>query len=81
MRECIRDAKRRTNTTRGGRGARHPKTTLPHRLPGTPAAVVLLGGGAPAGTRPLRGWLNPPGPIFWSGPIRGPDGCPSHPPP
>ena len=26
----IRDAKPRTNTTRGGRGARHPKTTLPH---------------------------------------------------
>ena len=34
VRECIRDANPRTNTTRGGRGARHSKTTLPHRPPG-----------------------------------------------
>ena len=33
-----------TNTTRGGRRARHPKTTLPHRPPGPLAAVGLLGG-------------------------------------
>ena len=50
----FRDAKPRTNTTRGGRGARHPKTTLPHCPPGTPAAVVLLGGRpqAPARSTP-----------------------------
>ena len=52
VREFIRDTKPRTTTTRGGRRARHPKTPLPHRPPGTPTAVVLLGG-APAGTRPL----------------------------
>ena len=44
-----------TNTTRGGRRARHPKTTLPHRPPGSLAAVGLCPGGAPAGARPFRG--------------------------
>ena len=58
VREFIRDTKPRTNTTRGGRRARHPKTTLPHRPPGPPAADRIVGG-APAGTRPLRGWLIP----------------------
>ena len=58
VREFIRDATPKTNTTRGGRRARHPKTTLPHRPPGPPAAGRIVGG-APAGTRPLRGWLIP----------------------
>ena len=35
VREFIRDTKPRTNTRRGGRRARHPKTTLPYRPPGT----------------------------------------------
>ena len=58
--------KRRTNTTRGGRGARHPKTTLPHRPPGTPAAVVLFGGRPQAPARfgvknaPRRFFTRPP---------------------
>ena len=42
VREFIRDTKPRTNTTRGGRRARHPETTLPHRPPGTPAAVCSV---------------------------------------
>jgi len=58
VREFTRDTKPRTNTTRGGRRARHPKTTLPHRPPGPPAADRIVGG-APAGTRALRGWLIP----------------------
>ena len=44
MREFIKDTSLKTNTTRGGRGARHPKTTLPHHPPGAPAAIGLLGG-------------------------------------
>jgi len=44
-----------TNTTRGGRRARHPMTTLPHRPPGPLAAVGLLGGRPQAGARPFRG--------------------------
>ena len=44
VREFIRDTKPRTNTTRGGRRARHPKTALPHRPPGALAAIGLLGG-------------------------------------
>ena len=44
VREFIRDTKCRTNTTRGGRRARHPKTTLPHRPPGPPAADRIVGG-------------------------------------
>ena len=37
------------NTTRGGRRARNPKTTLPHRPPGPLATAGLLhvGGGRP----------------------------------
>eukprot|EP00964_Phaeocystis_antarctica_P114793 scaffold78740_cov62-Phaeocystis_antarctica.AAC.4 len=38
VREFIRDAKPRTNTTRGGRGARHPKTTLPLQTCSKPPA-------------------------------------------
>eukprot|EP00964_Phaeocystis_antarctica_P062876 scaffold37713_cov104-Phaeocystis_antarctica.AAC.1 len=44
VRECIRDATPITNTTRGGRRARHPKTTLPHRPPGPLAADRIVGG-------------------------------------
>ena len=44
VREFIRDKKPITNTTRGGRRARYPKTTLPHRPPGALAALSLLGG-------------------------------------
>ena len=63
------DPECKTRTTRGGRRARHPKTTLPHRPPG-PSSCGRIVGGVPAGARPFRGWLIPrPGPIHtlvWS---------------
>ena len=55
VREFIRDTKPRTNTTRSGRRARHPKTTLPHRPPGALSAIGLLGGRPQA---PARFWVS-----------------------
>ena len=40
----LKDTKPIKNTTRSGRRARHPKTTLPHRPPGPLAAAGLSGG-------------------------------------
>eukprot|EP00964_Phaeocystis_antarctica_P014861 scaffold8207_cov22-Phaeocystis_antarctica.AAC.1 len=45
------DATAITNTTRGGRRARHPKTTLPHRPPGLLAADRIVGGSPRAPAR------------------------------
>eukprot|EP00964_Phaeocystis_antarctica_P126855 scaffold90525_cov54-Phaeocystis_antarctica.AAC.1 len=54
--------------------------STPHRPPGPPArsSGSYCWGGARRHP-PAPGVANPPGPIFWSSPIRGPDGCPSHP--
>ena len=52
----IRDTKPRTNTTRGGRRARHPKTTLPHRPPGV-CKILGDGGNANRHCCLLSHWL------------------------
>eukprot|EP00964_Phaeocystis_antarctica_P097821 scaffold63894_cov59-Phaeocystis_antarctica.AAC.2 len=70
-------APNRNQTVHGvgeGRTIRRPHTPPSARN----ASSGRFVGGAPAGARPLRGWLIP---RVRSGPIRGPDGCPRVPAP